>query len=59
MDWVQWYYAVWLVSGIIVRTLVGFMYPDKSVATFGEIAMSQPIGLLLALPVIGRVFGWW
>lgn len=53
MDWVQWYFAIWLALGFfLIMILHGHERSNYDVRIY-------IIDVLIALPWIGRIFGWW
>lgn len=55
MDKVQVYYTVLLTAGVF---LSGFLHGKSREA--GEYnAVTDMIALVINLPVIGRIYGWW
>lgn len=54
-DWVQWYYAVNIGIGIGAA-----MYLDGETKKQTTHSMDAHFAnILFAMPIIGRVFGWW
>ncbi len=54
MDWIQWYYLVILVLGIVLAL---FMHGDPKEG-YHDFRVDF-IALVFSLPIMGRIFGWW
>lgn len=61
MDKVQVYYTVLLSLHVVIRCALAVYRPDEvSDRNTNKTKFNVlPISLLLALPVVGRIYGWW
>lgn len=60
MDFVQGYYLGSLIFGTIVVFWNGVSNPSdiSGLSNLTKLGL-WPVSVLLSLPVIGRIFGWW
>ena len=54
MDWIQYYYAFWLILGVCVS-----MYMHGDLKNGRHDFRVDFLAIMLSLPMIGRIFGWW
>jgi hypothetical protein len=60
MDKVQIYYTISLVVTLSLRTWQAVYRPDeRDLLTFRENYKFFILAILLNIPVVGRIYGWW
>ena len=61
MDKVQVYYTCLLSIGVVGKFIGAAINPHKRFSEFTclQQLLWMPVGLLLVLPITGRIYGWW
>ena len=59
MDKIQIYYTILIITRLLVTMILGAQKPYDSVGTWKDRLLFYPLDILISLPTIGRIYGWW